>query len=83
MSAFKLQTRALQEAEAGNIAGATQKLKQAATQLLNLGENDLAQTAMQEAQNLQQGNQVSPTGTKRLTYGTRKLTQNLTDPNKP
>lgn len=79
VSAYKLQTRALQEANAGDVAGATQKLKQAATQLLNLGENDLAQAALQEAQNLQQGGQVSASGTKRLTYGTRKLTQNLSD----
>jgi Ca-activated chloride channel family protein len=75
ISAFKLQTIALQEAQAGNVAGATQKLKQAATQLLNLGENELAQAAAQEAQNLQQQGQMSSAGTKRLHYETRKLTQ--------
>jgi Ca-activated chloride channel family protein len=77
VNAHKLQTRALQDAQAGNIAGATQKLKQAATQLLNLGETQLAQAAMQEAQNLQQQGQMSAAGTKRLSYGTRKLTQAL------
>jgi len=77
INAHKLQTRALQDAQAGNIAGATQKLRQAATQLLNMGENDLAQAAMQEAQNLQQQGQMSAPGTKRLNYGTRKLTQNI------
>ena len=79
VSAFKLQTRALQDAQAGNIAGATQKLKQAATQLLNMGETDLANVATQEAQNLAQQRQMSPGGTKRLNYGTRKLTQNLNE----
>ncbi len=83
VSAFKLQTRALQDANDGNVAGATQKLKQAATQLLNLGESELAQAALQEAQNLQQQGQMSASGTKRLNYGTRKLTQNLSDPNNP
>ncbi len=77
VNAHKLQTRALQDANAGNVAGATQKLRQAATQLLNLGEAELAQQAMQEAQNLQQQGQMSSAGTKRLNYGTRKLTRNL------
>ena len=36
VTAFKLQTRALSEAEAGNVAGATQKLRAAATRLLDL-----------------------------------------------
>ncbi len=80
VNAHKLQTRALQDAQAGNVAGATQKLKQAATQLLNMGETGLAQQAMQEAQNLQQQGQMSSAGTKRLNYGTRKLTQNLGNP---
>ncbi len=83
ISAHKLQTRALQDAQAGNVAGATQKLRQAATQLLNMGENELAQAAMQEAQNLQQQGQMSASGTKRLNYGTRKLTQNLGDQSAP
>ncbi len=79
ISAHKLQTRALQDVQAGNIQGATQKLRQAATQLLNMGEQDLAQAALQEVQNLQQMGQMSSAGTKQLNYGTRKLTQNLGD----
>ncbi|GIL15514.1 MAG: VWA domain-containing protein [Chloroflexota bacterium] len=80
VSAHKLQTQALSDAQAGNVAGATQKLKAAATRLLNIGESQLAQDAMQEADNLQQQGQMSSAGTKRLNYGTRKLTQQL-DPN--
>ncbi|HMQ33413.1 MAG TPA: VWA domain-containing protein, partial [Chloroflexaceae bacterium] len=38
VTAFKLQTRALPEAEAGNVAGATQKPRAAGTPLLDLGE---------------------------------------------
>ncbi|KPV43468.1 hypothetical protein SE17_44315, partial [Kouleothrix aurantiaca] len=55
VTAFKLQTRALSEAEAGNVAGATQKLRAAATRLLDLGELDLAQKAQEQATQLEQG----------------------------
>jgi len=77
VTAFKLQTRALEEARQGNIAGATQKLRAAATRLLELGENDLANAAQQEAANLEQSGQMSASGTKKLHYQTRKLTQEL------
>jgi Ca-activated chloride channel homolog len=77
VSAFKLQTRALTEAEAGNIASATQKLQAAATVLLNLGEDDLAETAKTELLELQKTGTMSAVGTKKLEYGTRKLTQTM------
>ena len=77
VTAFKLQTRALEEAKLGNIAGATQKLRAAATRLLELGEEDLASAATQEADNLEQKGAMSAAGTKKLRYETRKLTQKL------
>ncbi len=79
VSAFKLYTRALTEAQAGNIAGATQKLQTAATRLLDMGEAGLAQVAQDEADNLQKQGAMSALGTKKLQYGTRKLTQRLDD----
>jgi Ca-activated chloride channel family protein len=79
VTAFKLQTRALEEARQGNIAGATQKLRAAATRLLELGEADLASAAQQEAANLETSGQMSAGGTKKLRYQTRKLTQELPD----
>lgn len=75
VTAHKLQTRALREAGAGDIAGATQKLRAAATRLLNLGEDELASTALEEADRLEKGDQLSSAGTKKLRYETRKLTQ--------
>jgi Ca-activated chloride channel family protein len=78
VSAHRLQTRALQEVQAGNIAGATVKLRAAATRLLNMGEDELAQAALQEAENLERQGQLSAAGTKKLRYETRKLTQKLT-----
>lgn len=80
VTAFKLQTRALDEAKAGNIAGATQKLRAAATRLLEMGEADLAAAAQEEANRLAQGQGMSAAGTKKLQYQTQKLTQRL-DPN--
>jgi len=77
VTAFKLQTRALEEAKAGNIAGATQKLRAAATRLLDMGEAELAAAAEEEARRLEQGQGMSAAGTKKLEYGTRKLTQRL------
>ena len=47
ISAFKLQTRALQDLQAGDVGGATQKLQSAVTRLLNQGELELAQTMQQ------------------------------------
>jgi len=77
VTAFKLQTRALEEAKMGNIAGASQKLRAAATRLLEMGEGELAQSALEEAENLEKSGQMSAHGTKKLRYETRKLTQRL------
>ncbi|GAB4443412.1 MAG: VWA domain-containing protein [Anaerolineae bacterium] len=77
LTAYKLQNRGMAEAAGGNIISATQKLRAAATRLLDLGENDLAQAAMQEADNLEKQGQMSASGTRKLRYQTRKLTQKL------
>jgi Ca-activated chloride channel family protein len=77
VTAFKLQTRALSEAEAGNLSGATQKLRAAATRLLDLGELELAQKAQEQASALEQGQAVSAEQQKELRYATRRLTQKL------
>lgn len=77
VTAFKLQTRALEDAKMGDVAGASQKLRAAATRLLEMGEQDLAQAAISEAENLEKGGQMTSLGTKKLRYETRKLTQRL------
>jgi Ca-activated chloride channel homolog len=64
VTAFKLQTQALNEAEAGNLVGATQKLRAAHTILLDQGELELAQNALAEAQRLEQGQGFSNEGRK-------------------
>lgn len=77
VTAFELQTRALNELTRGNVAAATQKLRAAATRLLNLNEVDLAYTAMHEAENLEKQGEMTNRGTKKLRYETRKLTRRL------
>ncbi len=72
VSAFKLQTRALQDLQSGNVAAATQKLKSAVTRLLSQGETELAQTMEQEIVNLEQSGQMSSEGQKTVKFGTRK-----------
>jgi Ca-activated chloride channel homolog len=72
VSAFKLQTRALQDLASGDVGGATQKLQSAVTRLLNQGEVELAQTMQQEISNLQQTGQISSEGQKTMKFGTRK-----------
>jgi Ca-activated chloride channel family protein len=77
VTAFKLQTRALAEAELGNTSGATQKLRAAATRLLDLGELELAEKTQQQADQLEQGAKLSAESQKELRYATRRLTQKL------
>jgi len=72
VTAFKLQTRALQEAEMGNVAGATQKLRAAATILLNQGDADLARTAQLEADKLEQQGQMTAEGKKTIKFKSSK-----------
>ena len=72
VSAFKLQTRALQDLQSGDVTGATQKLQSAVTRLLSQGEVELAQTMQQEIANLQQNGQLSSEGQKTMKFGTRK-----------
>jgi Ca-activated chloride channel family protein len=72
VSAFKLQTRALQDLQSGDVAGATQKLKGAVTRLLSQGEVELAETMQKEISNLEQSGQLSSEGQKTIKFGTRK-----------
>lgn len=77
VTAYALQTRALEDAASGNVPAATRKLRAAATRLLTIGEAGLAHAAEEEAARLEQNGEVSPEGAKELRYATRKLTQRL------
>lgn len=73
VTAFKLQTRALNAARMGDVDGASQQLRAAATRLLQIGEKQLAEAALEEAKNLEEQGQMSSAGAKTLRYATRKL----------
>ncbi|MHC4404616.1 MAG: vWA domain-containing protein [Planctomycetota bacterium] len=75
VTAFKLQTRALNAAKMGDTEGASRQLRQAATRLLQVGEKKLADAALQEAQNLEEKGEMSSAGSKKLRYATRRLTR--------
>ncbi len=72
VSAFKLQTRALQDLAEGDVQGATQKLKSAVIRLLSQGETELAETMQQEITNLEQSGQLSSEGQKTIKFQGRK-----------
>lgn len=74
ISAFRLQTRALESAASGDIEGATRQLRAAVTRLIEIGETDLADVAESEAQRLAATGQFSAASTKQLRYATRRLT---------
>ncbi|HKP54893.1 MAG TPA: VWA domain-containing protein [Chloroflexia bacterium] len=77
VSAYVLQTRALDDMMVGNMAAATQKLRAAATRLLTVGETGLAEAVEAEAARVERSGQLSPESAKELRYATRKLTQRL------
>jgi uncharacterized protein YegL len=71
--AYRLQARAWQDAEAGDIEEATRRLQMAGTRLFESGETDLARTVQDEATRLLQSGRTSAEGRKRIKYGTRGL----------
>lgn len=72
VSAFKLQTRALADLEAGNVPAATQKLQGALTHLLNQGDHELARIVQNELSNLEKGRTISPEGRKTIRFESGK-----------
>jgi len=71
--AYKLQARAWQDVQDGNLAQATARLRMVATRLLAAGEAGLARTAQTEADHLEQHGRPSMGGVKQIKYGTRGL----------
>jgi Ca-activated chloride channel family protein len=70
---FRMQERARQEVSEGKVQDASLRLQRLATQLLSLGEIELAQTAIVEAERIQQTHMLSAEGEKRIKYGTRSF----------
>ncbi|MCL5036590.1 MAG: VWA domain-containing protein [Chloroflexi bacterium] len=74
VSIFHQQTRALDLIKDGQRARGTQMLTNAMERLAKRGDDELAGVVKEEIQRIEKGLQTTPLGTKRITYGTRKLT---------
>jgi hypothetical protein len=70
---YKLQDRAREAIDLGDVMQATKSLEFLATRLFEAGEEDLGQAAMQEARRVAATQVLSDEGAKRLKYGTRAL----------
>ncbi|MFC1878906.1 VWA domain-containing protein [Chloroflexota bacterium] len=82
VGAFKMGTHALKTAQiaAHSAQGqdkkaATVRLRQAATRLLDMGEQLLAETMLRQAESLERSGDLDPDASKKLRYETRRLTQ--------
>ncbi len=73
LSLYRLQEKARQEVEAGEVAQASRRLQYLATHLLSIGDRELAHTVLVEAEHIQQSRHFSKDGDKRIKYGTRSL----------
>jgi Ca-activated chloride channel homolog len=79
VQAHKLQTQALDAAAGGDVQKATQRLRAAATRLLDLGEIEMAQQASQQAQKMEEGQQMDPATAQKMRYATKKLGETFSE----
>src|SRR5690606_33697858 len=73
LTLYRMQERAQEALEAGDIREATRRLENLATRLLELGEPELAQQARNEAQQVAYTYNLTDKGRKTLKYQTRTL----------
>lgn len=73
LTLYRMQERAQQALESGNVREATRRLENLATRLLAMGEEDLAMQALSEARRVAHTNALSDKGRKTLKYETRHL----------
>jgi Ca-activated chloride channel family protein len=78
LAIFRMQEQAYEALESGDPTAASEKLEVVATRLLEIGELELANAARLESGRLARSGLLSPTGRKKLKYGTRSLTINDT-----
>jgi len=73
LSLYRMQERAREDMARGNPREAGRRLQNLATHLLAHGERDLARSVLSEVAHIQQNQQFSEEGEKRIKYGTRSL----------
>jgi Ca-activated chloride channel family protein len=74
ITVYRMQERAWDTLEQGNVEEASRQLEMIATRLFDLGESRLARAAMLEAGRIAKGGAPTEKGRKELKYGTRSLT---------
>lgn len=80
LTLYRLQEKARQEVEGGELGQAKRHFHHLATHLLAQGKRELARTVLMEAEYLQENEHFSAEGEKRIKYGTRSLL-GLPEPN--
>lgn len=73
LTLYRMQERAREHLQRGEVAEATRQLQNIATRLLADGEMELARTVMEEIDFIQEKQTLSSSGGKRIKYGTRSL----------
>jgi Ca-activated chloride channel family protein len=73
LTLYRLQERARQEVESGEVVKATKHLQYLATNLISQGQRELAQAVLVEADSVSRYQKFSKEGDKRIKYGTRAL----------
>ena len=73
LSHYQMQERAWQQAAAGDLVGAAERLKTLGTRLLAGGQPELARLALTEASRLEKTQVLSEESKKQIKYGTRAL----------
>jgi Ca-activated chloride channel family protein len=73
LTLYRMQERARAEADAGNYEAASRHLHNLATHLLSQGEQQLAKTALLEAEHLERMHSWTASGNKAIKYDTRAL----------
>ncbi len=73
LTLYRIQEKAREEISKGELAKASTRLKYIATHLLAQGEPELAQVVLTEAAQIEERQDLSEEGKKRIKYGTRAL----------
>jgi Ca-activated chloride channel family protein len=77
LSLYRMQEKAQQELNDGQVEKATQRLKHLSENLLTSGQSDLAHTVMLEIDTIERTQSLSESAQKKIKYGTRALIGNF------
>ena len=83
LTLYRMQERAQEALDQGNVQEATRRLQNLATRLLEMGEHELAQQAVEEIEQVAYTNNLSAVGRKTLKYQTRHLLLGSSTDNAP